>query len=247
MSIITPEEENALEPTHGSVIGSVDRLCEYNTELQEGCRRTQTMLNLEEAYGINIHPEMEWGYWDLFCIIDNNIYIDKSWLQFNVDDDATPENNNNSIETELQFIESNSGSDWLVTDMDKIAAVVDSENQCLPIFIDQNEQFYRFKSPGTTLVTNESITREMLDAIQESFRYEDINPLLSDLEGSIYVQGNVATCPNLLAYSHNPLGKYGVMIGTSYYPFSELTSDEETFVTKLVYLEHQQEVDIINL
>lgn len=252
MSIITPEEENALDPVYGDAKTSLDRFCEYDESLQEGCRRTQTMLAIEELYGTSVIPEMEWGYWDLFCVLDNKVYVDKTWLEWNIEDDASDDNSNDPVNTDLAYVQEKAGADWLVIDMDKIQAIVDDNNYCLPALIDSNDRFYRFKDVGDFVVTTDNITKDILTMIEADLSSEDVNPLLNDLKGSIYLSNDRAYCPNLLAYGHNPLAKFGLLLSDDnddvfFYPFNELTAEQEEFVNKLVSSEGLTGVEIVNL
>lgn len=237
-NIITRQEESAIEPSSADPTLALDRLCEYDEEGQSGCRRTQTMLAMEDIYGIHIHPEMRWGYWDLYCAHEELIYYDRQHLEWNIDEDSNE--SNDSVSAELQHVIDFAGSDWMEIDRDNLNTLVHSGNKALPRFIDVSERFYRFENPGAQLLTTENIDARRLEMCRIAFTQDDVNPLLGSLEGSVYIRSGKAICTNLLAFSHNPNAKLGIILQkpddeTKYYfyPFNKLTEDQEQFINKL--------------
>jgi len=252
-NIITPEETNAIDATSNDAPDVLDRLCEYDEESQSGCRRTQTIFALEETYNTYVSPEMRWGYWDLFCEHEDKLYFDREWLQWNITEDAT-ERANDTAEflEELAEVDTFAGRTSNQISMDDVYDLVHSDTAGLPVFIDETDRFFRFENVGTDLVTVDNITRERLDIIRDSFT-SDLNPFLMDAEGNIYIKDGQAYCTNLLSFTENPNAKLGLMLEdtennkTNFYPFAELTAEQEAFVTTLARLDTEREVEIINL
>jgi len=252
-NIITPDESNAIDPTSNDAPDVLDRLCEYDEESQSGCRRTQTMFALEEAYNTYVSPEMRWGYWDLFCEHEDKLYYDREWLQWNLTEDATERaNNSDELNDQLVQIDAYAGRTSNEVSMDDVYDLVHSDTAGLPVFIDETDRFFRFENVGTDMVTTDNITRERLNIIRDSFT-SDINPLLMDAEGNIYIKDGQAYCTNLLSFTENPNAKLGLMLQDvdndkiNFYPFEELTAEQEAFVTTLAQVDMQKEVEIINL
>jgi len=252
-NIITPEETNAIDATSNDAPDVLDRLCEYDEESQSGCRRTQTIFALEETYNTYVSPEMRWGYWDLFCEHEDKLYFDREWLQWNLTEEAT-ERANDTAEflEELAEVDTFAGRTSNQISMDDVYDLVHSDTAGLPVFIDETDRFFRFENVGTDLVTVDNITRERLDIIRDSFT-SDLNPFLMDAEGNIYIKDGQAYCTNLLSFTENPNAKLGLMLEdtennkTNFYPFAELTAEQEAFVTTLARLDTEREVEIINL
>lgn len=252
-NIITPEETNAIEPTSNDAPDVLDRLCEYDEDNQSGCRRTETMLALEQTYNVYVLPEMRWGYWDLFCEHDDKLYYDREWLQWNItEDEAEALTNSDELNSQLTQINDYAGRTSCQVSIDDVYNLVHSDTAGIPVFIDETDRFFRFANVGTDLVTIDNITRERLDIIRNSFT-SDMNPLLMNAEGNIYIKDGQAYCTNLLTFTMNPNAKLGLMLEDTnsdkinFYPFEELTAEENTFVATLSQVDMQKEVEIINL
>lgn len=247
-NLITPEETNAIDSTRNESPDVLDRLCEYDEDGQAGCRRTQTILALEEAYDTFVSPEMRWGYWDLFCEHQDQLYFDKTFLEFNIDDDdIIPEH-----QDLLNEINQYAGRDTHLHTMESLDALIKSDTAGLPTLIDETDRFYRCENVGTDMITTENITRERLDIIKDSFT-DDVNPLLMDLEGSVYISDGKAICTKVFSFNRNPNAKLGVLLEDTandvmnFYPFEPLTEEQEDFVNKLAQLDMQKDAVIIDL
>ena len=255
MPIITPEETNAIEPTSNTEPYTVQRLCEYDEGGASGCRRTQTILALEEVYDVVVSPEMRWGYWDLFCEHDGMLYYDRNQLRDMIDNDnamAAEDADDAELQAYINEVNAVSGRTWYIYTEAKLDTLIKLDVAGMPTFVDETDRFYRFETVGTDMLTAQNMTKEKLDMIRETF-VDDVNPLLMDLEGSVYFKDGKAYCTNFFLYTENPNAKFGAMIEDleenvmKFFPFEPLTDEQKDFVTMLAQADRQMEVEIIDL
>lgn len=255
MPIITPEETSAIEPSSNDDPNVLDRLCEYEEEGISGCRRTQTMLALEEQYETFVSPEMRWGYWDLFCEHNGLLYYDRNQLNDIIANDlasAEADVDNVELQEYIRDVNAKSGRTWYLYTKEKLDELVKSDTRGLPVYVDETDRFYRFEDVGVDMLTAQNMTKEKLDIIRETFT-DDVNPLLMDLEGSIYFKDSQAYCTNFFLFNENPNAKLGAMIEDleenvmKFFPFEPLTDDEKDFVVRIAQAEREMEVEIIEL
>lgn len=240
---------------YGTPPDTLQRLCEYDEDGQSGCRRTQTILALEEDYNIFVSPEMRWGYWDLFCAHENLMFYDRNFLSYNMElEQGEMEEDTPEFHAIVEEVNQYAGRPWVTYTEERLYDLIHSGVKGLPKFIPsmETERFYCCENVGTNMVTAQNITRHTLDIIQSSFT-DDTNPFLMDVEGSIYIKGGKAYCTNPFVFNINPNAKLGIMLEDTvnekmlFFPFKPLTEEQEDFVTKLAYADMLRDVEIVNL
>ncbi len=259
--IFNPEETISIQAS--SVANSKDnvfRLCEYDTESQIGCRRTNTILALEAEYDTFVDPEMFWGIWDQFCIHEGKTYYYKGWLQENVSRDlASVESNEIQVEISKinEYLGYNLGYDNLTFDI--LKSHFTNKIPGLPTLILETPQFLQCEDVGTDKITIDNLDRDKLNLIESTFT-NDIHPLMANIANSLHLKDGKVFCTDVLAYENNPAGKLGVlMIPTEtekyeankpyFFPFQSLTAQQEEVVKAMANVESEfaGTVTIINL
>jgi hypothetical protein len=241
----------SISPRRLTDLNVPDRLCEYEEGAQFGCRRTQTILSLEAEYDTFVHPEMYWGFWDQWCRHEGYIYFNKYLIEtlIHVDTDSIESDRmNQNILPSIDIVEQFTGSrHHRITTVDDIHSLFRNSPSGFPELILETPQFFQCKDIGQTQITIDALNRELLNKIQTSFTDSKV-PLLSNLNGCLYLDGDTVYCTNYLAFEENTTARLGVLmiptestkytIGNAYFfPFNPLTNEQRTFVTNLGLLE----------
>jgi len=262
--IFNPDETISIPAS--SVSNSKDnlyRLCEYETESQTGCRRTNTIFALEAEYDTFVDPEMKWGVWDLYCCHNDKLYYYKDWLKEFFGEDlsnrATDIENPVQVETD-EFLKTFLGKQAIAgaESFESLKLLIQNPPSGFPPFLIETPQFFQFDSPGS-LITIDDIDKPLLDKIKNSFSGE-INPLLSNLNDRMFIKDDQVSCIDLLIFDNNTTGKLGiVMVPTEsekydtskayFFAFAPLTAEQTEFANRLTAMEadFQRPVEIINL
>jgi hypothetical protein len=235
------------------------RLCEYDEGAQGGCRRTQTILALEAEYDTFVHPEMRWGYQDLWCWHEGNIYYHKYQLEKLLEQDQQVTNADNTnqdilpnFDASVQFLGS------VPSRNNSLSALYDAFRNPPAGFPEcqlETPQFFQCKDFGQVEITIDDIDRTILNKIQSSFT-DNLNPLLTNLNGALYLSGEKVYCGNIFAFEASENAKFGLMmipttsskykIGDTYFfPFAPLTAEQKTFITNLCLKESTGQGNVV--
>jgi len=239
------------------------RLCEYDTESQKGCRRTNTIFALEAEYDTFVDPEMYWGYWDQFCLHNGHSYYYKDWMKTNVQrdqDELAKDSSNSALNSHISKVVDFLGAEFHsgVT-VNFVEGLFSNPPDGFPTVLLDTPQFYQCIDLGKNVINIDDITKELLTKIQNTFT-DNINPLLADLTDKLHLVDDKVYCCDYLSFENNPTTKLGVLMiakettkyvsGNAYFfPFSTLTPEQKDFVTSLalIDLELKGEVNIVNL
>jgi hypothetical protein len=262
--LITPEELElgpSIPPTSSSNPDILDRLCEYDLNAQNGCRRTQTVFALEAEYDTFVHPEMKWGPVDQYCIHEDSYFYYKTRLKEMYDVDRLASQNVSHVVEHLTIVNNHLGFDLSQPSVD-YKDIILKEYKGFPTFQDQTMSFFRVESVGDTEITLDTMTKEVLDIVKSSFT-DDVNPLLSNMARGLYIKDNKAYNANVFAWTTNANAKWGVFMHAApsqnypdsettayFFPFEQLTEDQIKFVTALYNLEKEdttQRLEIVYL
>jgi len=241
------------------------RLCEYNPDGQSGCRRTSTILALEAEYDTFVDPEMQWGYWDQYCLHEGAAYYYKGWLETNLNEDITEldflkDNPNSRVDDKKKYI-SVVGSQILdAFDFEQLSNLFKNRPAGFPELTLETPQFFKCMDVGTDVITIDELDKTLLTKIQNTFT-DNINPLLTDLTDKLHLVDGKVYCVDCLSFLQNPNVKLGVLMiaknsekyinGNGYFfPFSTLTAEQTDFVKTIPHVyfdDFAGEVIIINL
>jgi hypothetical protein len=240
------------------------RLCEYDTESQKGCRRTNTIFALEAEFDTFVDPEMVWGVWDLYCLHEGKMYYYKNFLeQFYTEDAqnrAADVQNSDQVEVDnfLKSVLTSKNAIAGADSVDAIKSLIQNPPGGFPKFLIETPQFLQFDDPGVK-ITIDSLDKTTLDKIKNTFN-GDVNPLLSNLNDRLFIKNDQISCVDLMIFDENPTAKFGVIMVPSesekydatkayFFPFAPLTAEQTEFVTKLTAMEgeFQRSVEIVNL
>jgi len=241
--LVTPEELEigpSIPVQSSEDPNTPDRLCEYDIEFQRDCRRTQTVFSLEAEYDTFAHPEMNWGVWDEFCIHEGHYYYEKTFLNKNFNEDQKNKEASKPVsESQIPYLEAfidavgfdiyndpQINIDNFNLPQINFVDVITKDYAGFPAFVDQTLSFYRTESVGEEEITLDTMTREVLDALQEAFG--DENPLLSNMARGIYYKDGKAYYAGVLGWNNNPNVKLGIYMSSGApsekYPDSENTA-----------------------
>jgi len=241
---------------------TIERLCEYDEERQNGCRRTQTILSLEAEYDTFVHPEMIWGVFDEFCIHEESYFYYKPWIQNQIDADLLNVQNLSVDQSNLITVNDVLGFNFETARV-TYKTLIAEQPAGLPLFQDQTLSFFRLESVGNTEITLDTMTRSVLDAVKASFT-DDLNPYLCNMGQGLYIKDGAAYYAGVLAWVRNPTMKLGVFMDNSvpsenypdsettayFFAFETLTAEQVSFVTALYNLEKSdtsQRLEIVYL
>lgn len=239
---------------------NVFRLCEYETESQKGCRRTNTMLALEAEFDTFVDPEMFWGVWDQFCIHEGKSYYYKSWIQENISRDLSAPSKP-ELETILTKVTEQLGYKLGYDNLtfDTIKNLFTNNTPGLPKLIIETPQFLQCEDVGKDKITIDSLDRTTLNLIKQTFT-GDVHPLMTNVADSLHIKDGKVFCTDVFAYEHNPNGRLGVlMVATEtekyqagkpyFFPFETLSEEQIALVKTIGSLENEasEESTIINL
>jgi len=231
---------------------SPDRLCEYDLDAQSGCYRTCTILAFEGEYNTIVHPEMKWGAQNMYFQHEGSIFYSRSKLVSLYEDDAQ-----NILEDNNDIIKQNNKTVFEALlghsaphnrfNPEFIKNIIKIKPKGLPRFINYTKNFYQFEDVCVSEITADTITKSILDKIQETFT-DDYNPLLTSLDEGLYQKDGNIYMTDLTKWGYNPAHKLGVFINpitsdlygtekTLFFPFNPLSESEIEFVITLNALE----------
>jgi hypothetical protein len=163
---------------------------------------------------------------------------------------------NQNILPSIDIVEQFTGSrHHRITTVDDIHSLFRNSPSGFPELILETPQFFQCKDIGQTQITIDALNRELLNKIQTSFTDSKV-PLLSNLNGCLYLDGDTVYCTNYLAFEENTTARLGVLmiptvstkykIGDAYFfPFAPLTEEQKTFVTSLGLLELDMQGSVV--
>ena len=124
-----------------------------------------------------------------------------------------------------------------------IKNVVKIKPRGLPRFINYTKNFYQFEDVCASEITADTLTKSILEKIQETF-VDDYNPLLISLDEGLYEKDGNVYMTDLTKWGYNPTHKLGVFINpiasdlygtekTLFFPFRPLSEKDMEFVVAL--------------
>jgi len=148
------------------VVPDPNRLCSSDAECghgDAGCRRTDTILVWEQEFNKYVTGSEYWGMNDCFFEYEDVSYYYKPFLQKFIDNDK------DGLAEEVTAIKAiipGFDPDMSFANMD---TVIQAAPSGMPEFIGETNDFYQFKSVGTNLITAETLTKDLLIKIQNTF------------------------------------------------------------------------------
>jgi hypothetical protein len=239
------------------------RLCEYDTESQKGCRRTNTIFALEAEFDTFVDPEMEWGVWDFYCRHEGKTYYYKEWLSSIFATDAevrVADTANTNFVDAATAIGNFLGRPYVPQEitLDSIRSLIANPPKGFPQFVIETPQFFQFDDIGQK-INIDILSKTLLDKIKNTFT-DDVNPLLRDLSNRIFLKDDKIICTDITVFENNPNTKLGIIIVPTesekydvtkayFFAFSPLTPEQIIFATNITALEagFERAVEIINL
>jgi hypothetical protein len=222
------------------VVPDPNRLCSSDAECghgDAGCRRTDTILVWEQEFNKYVTGSEYWGMNDSFFEFEGVSYYYKPFLQKFIDSDKIA-----MAEEEVtlkSIIPDFDASNMSFVDMN---TVIQAAPSGMPAFLDQTDDFYMFDSVGTNLITDETLTRDLLTKIQNTFFTGQYSIPCFGMCDSLYEKDGNLYWTDLCRWSSTSLNllKQGISMvsadgqSRNFYPFlhsSQLSNSDKQIIT----------------
>lgn len=216
----------------------------------------------EDEFNVVLPENITWGDARGSFYYENKAYYYKPSLIVEIENDQSNiENDQENDDRQVAFIDI---TDFLgyepnsnPVDLEFIRNVISARPNCLMPYIEESENFFIFHDITGVQIGIDDLDKDILKMVEEQF-VDDYNPLLNNLANCLIKRNQRMFVSDILTISHNPGAKLGVFMDatdsevypnndtTSYFfPFKQLSSEEEDFVRNLGKLETDYQEDTI--